>query len=392
MIPTTMNQRQYYGNFTFLFPSSDVPDQTKRHPPMNVSDCLLAKSMTTQHAAEAQKVKRLSRLISNYDLGYMDVIRLFVIGAGGFASVFRNCARMGIGEGIIVDLDVVTEQNTATQDVRIDSRHQYKVHALASDFVKITPAASVLAIPEPIENIDDTEFSSLISAPLRCHDAVCSNVSDKSQISPPTPTINVRSPKRVILLVMTDNFWAQARGHRLGLQFGLPTICAQEYSRGRGAEVTYTVPGVTTSCHRCITSSRYRAYLSEDFQNDVTSEGAPIFATEFLNAVIGHILLALIHHGTEHKRWGNMVTRLGNRNLIRLRMDPDFDDYFGDTFGRRHKGAAGANSMFMLDSLFLPQTPDSGQSEDRPVCPDCGGTGNLMDAIGSFSDTRIMRE
>ena len=45
----------------------------------------------------------------------------------------------------------------------------------------------------------------------------------------------------------------------------------------------------------------------------------------------------------------------------------------------------------MLDSIFLPQTPDRGQSRKRPVCPDCGGTGDLRQVIGTFEDTRVMR-
>ena len=123
------------------------------------------------------------------------------------------------------------------------------------------------------------------------------------------------------------------------------------------------MPGITKSCHRCITASRYRAYLKDNYKNDVTSEGAPVFGAEFLNSILGHILLGMAFHGTDNPRWGEMITRLGNRNLIRVRMDPNFDKHFGDTFGKRHEGAKGKDSLFMLDSLFLPQTPDYGQSD-----------------------------
>src|SRR5262249_52713006 len=100
-------------------------------------------------------------------------------------------------------------------------------------------------------------------------------------------------PQCVVLLALTDDFWAQARGHRLGLHFGLPTICAQEYEDGLGAEITYTVAGITPACHRCMTASRYKAYLEEGFKNDVTSHGAPIFAAEYLNAALGHVAASL---------------------------------------------------------------------------------------------------
>jgi len=72
-------------------------------------------------------------------------------------------------------------------------------------------------------------------------------------------------------------------------------------------------------------------------------------------------------------------------------MDNSFDERLGDTFGRRIKGVQDEDAFFMLDTLFLPQTPDCGQSPKRPACPDCGGTGNLLDVKGKFADTREIR-
>src|SRR5205823_1388158 len=112
---------------------------------------------------------------------------------------------------------------------------------------------------------------------------------------------------------------------------GLPSLCAQVYQEGRGAEVTFTYPGVTPACHRCILSSRYEAFLELDYQNTVTSNGTPIFATTRLNAIKGFVTLALLHHGTDHPRWGRLLTRIGKRNLLQIRMDPDLAIR---TFGR----------------------------------------------------------
>jgi hypothetical protein len=190
---------------------------------------------------------------------------------------------------------------------------------------------------------------------------------------------------------LTDNFHAQARVHRLGLQYGINTICAQEYEEGRGAEITWTVPGITDACHRCVTASRYKAY-QEGYKNTVTSNGAPIFAAQMLNAALGQILLAVAHHGTRHHKYGNWVRRMGNRNLQWIRMDPDFDLFMKrPVFGQRLAGAAEPDAFFMMDSIFVAQTPDRGQSETRPVCPDCGGQGDLRNVIGTFADTRPMR-
>lgn len=255
----------------------------------------------------------------------------------------------------------------------------------------INPAAAVVSIRERIEGISDAQFKVIFGGPLRAKPRNQGRQVNSTDDAGASRLLQPQCAKRVVLLVLTDDFEAQARGHRLGLHFGIPTICAQEYREGRGAEVTYTVAGITPACHRCVTASRYRDYLQNGFKNDVTSAGAPVFAAEFLNAVLGHVLLAVAHHGTEHPRWGKMVRRLGARNLVRIRMDPEFDEMFGNTFARRQEGAAGIDGMFMLDTLFLTQTPDHGQTRARPVCPDCGGTGDLTRVIGTFDDTREMR-
>jgi hypothetical protein len=237
-----------------------------------------------------------------------------------------------------------------------------------------------------IEEISDSDFEVLTKAPLRYY-----NNAAVARVLGSNPLGHPKQPSQVILLGLTDNFHAQARVHRLGLQHGIRTICAQEYETGCGAEITWTVPGVTAACHRCLTASRYKAY-QEGYQNTVTSNGAPIFAAQMLNAALGQILLAVAHHGTRHPKYGNRVRRMGNRNLQLMRMDPDFDLFMKrPVFGQRLAGAAEPGAFFMMDSIFVEQTPDSGQNETRPVCPDCGGVGNLSDVIGTFADTRPMR-
>ena len=366
--------QKYFGNFkhlgrTFCSNSNFDPQ---------VSSEAIDTAWKLQLDSAMKRDKYLARIGKGVDNMLLDETRLVVIGTGGAASLIRNCARMGFGEFVLIDPDTVSSTNIATQQVAPNSIGISKVEALGKDIVILNPAAAVLAIKKGIEQIVDFDFRDLFQKPLRCG-PICHGG--------PIP----KGPRQTILMVLTDNFWAQARGHRLGLHFGVPTICAQEYIEGRGAEVTYTVPGITPACHRCITASRYRAYMNENYKNDVTSEGAPIFAAELLNAVLGHVLLMVTHHETDHPRWGSMIERLGNKNLIQMRMDPDFDSIFGDKFGKRLEGAKGEASFFMLDSLFLAQTPDYGQTETRPVCPDCGGTGDLRDSIGKYHDTRKMR-
>ena len=321
-------------------------------------------SGTTIDRKSARMDDRFARIRNGFDLQRHASTRLVFIGTGGSASLITNCARTGFSDFVLIDPQTLEVPNIASQQAHPARMGLAKVEALAEQIRLINPEASVRPIVHAVEEISDNEFERLFFGQVG---------------------LNHRSPERVVLLPLTDNFRAQARGHRLGLHFAIPTICAQEYQEGRGGEITYTVPGVTPACHRCITSSRYRDYLENDYRNAVTSEGASVFAADFLNSAIGHILLAVVYHDTDHPRFGKWIEEFRDRNLIQLRMDPKF------ILARSRTRNDSGDMSVMLDSVFLSQTPDSGQSPSRLLCPDCNGTGDLRDSAKSFSDTRIMR-
>ncbi|MCH7734793.1 MAG: hypothetical protein IH961_06220 [Chloroflexi bacterium] len=157
-------------------------------------------------------------------------------------------------------------------------------------------------------------------------------------------------PVQTLICGFTDNFEAQARGSRLALKLGLPYLAAQVYQAGRGAEITFFHPDVTPACHRCALRSRYEAYLKDGFQNDVTSDGTPIFATTRLNALKGFIAMAILHHGTDHPRWGELLERIGDRNLVQIRMDPQFElPVFDRVFGKVLLSDAAPDEVTRLD-------------------------------------------
>jgi hypothetical protein len=276
---------------------------------------------------------------------------------------------------VLIDPDVVTEANLATQQVYRKDLGRPKVDCLAERIWDINPNAVVMPLQKRLEEISDAEFQELTRAPLGGH-----------------------TPEITLLCGLTDNFEAQARVNRLALHFGLPSLCAQVYLEGRGAEITFTYPGLTPACHRCILSSRYRAYLEEGFRNDVTSDGTPIFATTRLNALKGFIALAILHHGTKHPRWGGLLERISPRNLIQIRMDPDLNTTlklrtFDRVFSPEGDGESAEwrrERILFDETIWLPQKPDRPEN-GFPICPDCGGTGDLRDAIGTFEDTRPMR-
>ena len=309
------------------------------------------------------------RVQNAYDLEHLADCRIVCFGAGGAADFIENAARAGIGQIILIDKDIVSESNIATQQTYLHDVGRPKVECIAERLLQINPLALVRAIPRWLDNeFDDLELAELLAG-----------------------EIEGRKPKRTLLCGLTDNFYAQARINRLALQFGVPSLCAQMYKEGRGAEITFTYPGVTPACHRCILSSRYRTFLEQNYQNEITSHGTPIFATTRLNSITGFITLALLHHGTSHPRWGNLLDRIGNRNLVQLRLDPDFAATLGFEIFDKTFNSADKNRLLFDETIWLEEDAECPENGYDYYCPDCGGKGDLGQVIGTFSDTRKMR-
>ena len=295
-----------------------------------------------------------------YDLRRLNASRVICVGTGGSAGLIEDMARAGVGEFILIDHDVVQAPNVATQQTYTADVGLPKVEVIAARLEKINPYARICIYQRKIESFEDDELDSIVFSP--------------SYIGK-----GPWGPEVRLLCGFTDNFYAQARVNRLALQFGIPSLCAQLYKEGVAGEITFTYPGVTPACHRCILSPRYRAYLEKGYQNTVTSEGAPVFVTPRLNSLTGQIAMALLHHGTPHPRWGEMLTRIGTRTLVQLRLHPDGPLQVFD----RVMAGADRERLFFDEAVWLPQDAD-------PNCPECGGTGDLRKAEGTFADTRIM--
>jgi molybdopterin/thiamine biosynthesis adenylyltransferase len=292
-------------------------------------------------------------------LAHLRHCRVVVVGTGGAAGFVEDVVRAGVHELILIDPDVVSVTNLATQQVYRGDIGRPKVMALAERLQDINPAVEVGTYQDDFTTFTEAEVEFLLGLDLP------------------------RPPIRTLLCGCTDNFFAQARVNRVGLLHGVPTLCGQIYAQGRGAELTFTLPGITPACHRCILRSRYDAYLNDGYQNSITSDGTPISTTTRLNATKFMVAMALLHHGTTHPRWGRMVERIGQRNLIQLRLDPDlalpvFDRVL----------AGDKERIFSDEAVWLPQLPE-GPATGRTPCLDCGGTGDLRTAIGTINDTRL---
>lgn len=315
--------------------------------------------------ASGKESLTFQRVEAAYDLPRMTKSRIVAVGTGGAAEWLEQLARAGVGQFVLIDPDTVSETNLATQQVYRRDIGRPKVACIAERIRDINPGAKVLALQKLLDDIPDAEFAELANGPLDGEPAL-----------------------RTLLCGLTDNFFAQARVNRLSINLGLPSLSGQVYQEGRGCEITFTYPGVTPACHRCILSSRYRYYLKQQRENPVTSHGTPIFATSRLNATKGFIALAMLHHGTAHPRWGGMLKRIGDRNLVVVRMDPDFSDTIGMRTFDKVFANADKDRLFFDDTIWLPQKSESPATGYEP-CPDCGGTGNLRDSIGKIAITDL---
>ena len=299
---------------------------------------------------------RFARVRKAYDLDHLRRSRVIVTGNGGAIGWVEGLARCGVGTFVLIDPDVVSWSNIATQDVYEDEVGQPKVKVLKRRIKRINRDALVIAKRARIEDFTDEEVAELCG---------------KRDGSLPAATL---------LCGMTDSFWAQARINRLALNLGVPSLCAQLYAEGRGAEATFTYPGLT-DCHRCMLRPRYRAYVDEGFVNDVGSDSTPIFATTRLNALKGFVALAILHHGTSHPRWGSMLERIGRRSLLQIRMDPDCDL-------PAFRGVLDGERVFFDETLWIPRGPWIHFHGMEP-CPDCLGMGASPKLVGW--DTREIR-
>jgi len=140
---------------------------------------------------------------------------------------------------------------------------------------------------------------------------------------------------------------------------------------------------VTPACMRCVLSSRYAAHANQ--VQAVTSVGSPICSGEALNASATSVAMAILHHGTNHPRWGNLVSRAGKRNFLQMRFDPDIRETLGLDVFDRVLGGAQATELLFGETIWRAVDPDNPAS-GFPYCPDCGGTGDLLNpAPGIFS-------
>lgn len=268
-----------------------------------------------------------NRIATTIDVETMQQSHVTMI--GGAYGLCKDLVRCGLGSLTIVDFDRIAASNPARQDFYTSDLGKYKVKAISTELKKINPELEIEYHTRDYCAISQQE-----------HDAIFGHTD--------------------LFVFGTDHFPAQARGNYEAVKMNKPAIWIGLYQGGRAGEVVYYVPGVTDACYRCICSRRYRAFRSNPTSVTVSSDGGTIFDLHFVDAIAGQLGAGIITLGAEN-RIGTLIEKLGNRNLLQMKMDPDYKLGNKDIF-KQYLGDNPAN--FSFTTIALPMERDEN-------CPDC---------------------
>lgn len=309
--------------------------------------------------------KKVSNLYPEHVLNKVIVC----IGTGGARSFLENCARSGFKNYILMDADIVSPTNIATQGVFISEMGKKKVDVIRKRILDINPDANVLCVDKFLDdNMSDLEFKGYLDM------------------------FPNSSAKDYLILGCTDNFEAQKRSSLIALKYGMPYLAAMMYENGDAAEIIFVYPGVTESCPRCLLRDRFEKY-ENGFTNDVDSSSCPIFATERMNSLKGYIaLMLLMYHEDMSNPFSTMLDEVKDRNFVEIRLNPHLKDtklgigLFDRVFDNASK------YVYFDETLWIPQHPDRPEFGSE-ACKLCGGTGDLkvLQNKWKYKDTRYIK-
>jgi hypothetical protein len=291
----------------------------------------------------------LDRIRSTVDVDRMQQSHATIV--GGACGLAQDLVRCGLGSLTFVDFDRIDASNPARQDFNSTDIGRYKAEALADTLRQINPDVEVNVLLRDFCDIREDEFDAAFGH------------SD-------------------LFILATDFFPAQARGNLEALRLGKPAIWIGLYREGRAGEIIYRMPGVTPACYRCIASGRYRAFAAhahapadpinaqEANPTHVPSTGGIIFDLHLVDAIAGQLAVGILTAGADN-RMGRLIRQLGNRNLLQVKMDPDYRLNGKDIFSQ-YLGNHPAN--FSFTTIALPMEPELD-------CPDCRMLRELWEQI-----------
>lgn len=265
------------------------------------------------------------RIESTIDIDVMNQSHVTVV--GGAVGISKDLVRSGLLGLTLIDYDRIDASNPTRQDFNSTDLGHLKTEATARDIRRVNPEIDVEVL-----NIDFCSLS---------HEQMEEQFAHTD-----------------LFIFATDFFPAQARGSIETLRLGKPAIWIGLYRGGRAGEIIHYVPGITPACYRCICGMRYAAFPQG--KTKVSSDGGTIFDLHFVDSVAGSLAVGILTRGSDN-RMGRLIEQLGDRNLLQMKMDPEYTLGDKDIF-RNYLGDNPAN--FSFTTIALPM-------EREPECPDC---------------------
>lgn len=300
------------------------------------------------------RFKRIERVFPNNLMAKKKVI---CVGCGGSRPFLEALARCGVGTFILLDGDVVEDTNIATQGTFISELGKLKVEAVKSRILDINPLAHVVCIPKYLDNnISDDEFFKIAN-------------------------LDQNDCRDTLLCGCTDNFFAQDRCAQLSIKYKIPYLAAQIFEKGKGHEVLFWYPGLTTSCPRCILESRYKKMLTNNSHGIGSSDGAAVCVTDYLNSIKTYTALKILCYNEPLTPYYHELDIYADRNYFMTKCSSEFNAPAFESI--KLVEANETDLTFPFVTIAIGQT----QEEN---CPLCGGKSHTNKSGRFIRDTRTI--
>ena len=280
-----------------------------------------------------------SQLNGAVDLRLMQCATVIGVGVGRANGLYTELVFSGLGNFSAYDYDRVEPEHLCSQGWEQRDIGKHKVAALG----------------ERLRRINDKLKYTEINGSFRV---------------PSDGAIDDMVKSADLMLIMTNNFPVQARANRASIKNGVPTIFATISEKGNYAEISFNIPGITPTCHRCAFPERYAEHEGSPENIMRSSVGGTIFQTRYLNTYLGLLSLAILHRNTKGFEFSNWFGDYWDKNLLELRMYPQLGIKSEQPSGNRFDSALDSHPF---EARWKKVEPKS--SHTHPICPDCGGTG-----------------
>ncbi len=223
-----------------------------------------------EQAEEAHELQdeMFDRIKCVIDVEHMSECSIIAFGCGGARGFYEDMSRMGVGNFFLMDGDVSSKSNIASQNGFISEIGMPKVDAVKRRLLDIN------------DEIEVHTFNCMLDGKIT-DKWLKENIFNKIDV------------KKAIICAFTDDFNAQSISEEIARRYGIPYLAAQHHQYGDTSELVYWYPGVSTYTAKKVLKSRYDAYAN-GYKNTVTSVGSPIFNTTRLNALCAQIATGIL--------------------------------------------------------------------------------------------------